>query len=369
MAEIFNSDFGNRITWETAALFLCTLALLTVCSLMLYPFLPAITGAIVLTIITRRPHQWWRRKIRNRTAAACSALLLVTISIIGPVLLLVHFLVRQAINGTQMLQDGRAERSLDALLNRFPQLAAAMEQSSQFITIGETIQKLAGFVASSLVALFGNSLLIGGQIVIMLFLLFFLYRDEEIAVNFFFRLLPLTDTEARGLMRRLGETIRATVLGRLLIAIVQGTVAGTVFALLGVHAAVILGLLTAMVGLLPPFGAYLIWLPVAIWLAATGHWIKMAILIAVGSLIISTLDNFLYPILVGSQLRQHTVSVFLALLGGIWLFGIPGLVLGPLVFSATEALFAIWRSRMGGFASLGPDSVIGTVILESKSDR
>ena len=111
------------------------------------------------------------------------------------------------------------------------------------------------------------------------------------------------------------------------------------------HAAVVLGLLTAVAGMIPPFGAYIVWLPVAAWLAITGHWIRMAILLGVGSLIISTLDNFLYPVLVGSQLRQHTVSVFLSLLGGVWLFGVAGLVLGPLTFSATEALLAIWKAR------------------------
>jgi predicted PurR-regulated permease PerM len=331
--------------WKTVALFLITLAVLCICALVLYPFISAITGAVVLAIITRKPYLWWRARIRNRTAAAGSALLLVTLSIIGPALYLVQYLARHAINGAAMLQDGRAQRALDAFLDRFPRLASVIEHGSEFVTLGDATEKLARFVSSHLVGVLSNSLAAVSQIVIMLFLLFFLYRDEEIGVGFLTRLLPLSKSEADSLIRRLGETIRATVLGRLMVAVAQGIVAGALFALLGLHAAVILGLLTAVVGLAPPFGAYIVWLPVAAWLGVTGHWVRMTILLGIGSLIISTLDNFLYPALVGTQLRQHTVSVFLSLLGGVWLFGIAGLVLGPLVFSTAEALLAIWKAR------------------------
>ena len=341
---------------KTVALFLITLAVVGVCALILYPFISAITGAVVLAIITRRPYVWWRARIRNRTAAAGTALLLVTVSIIGPVLLLVQYLARHAINGAAMLQDGRAQGALDAFLGRFPRLAALVEHSSEFITLGDATEKLAGFVSSHLMGVLSNSLAAVSQIVIMLFLLFFLYRDGEMSVVFLTRLLPLSQAETDSLIRRLGDTIRATVLGRLAVAVVQGIVAGAVFGMLGIRVAVILGLLTALVGLAPPFGAYIVWLPVAVWLGATGHWIRMAILLGVGSLIISTLDNFLYPALVGSQLRQHTVSVFLSLLGGIWLFGIAGLVLGPLIFSAAEALLAIWKARSSGAHCQPPPS-------------
>ncbi len=369
MAEIYKSGNGGQTNWKSAALFMVTLALLTACGFMLYPFLPAISGAIVLAIVIRRPYRWWRARLRNRTAAASSALLLVTISIVGPVLLLLYYLIRLAINGAEMLQNGQAQRSFDAFLGRFPQLAATMEGSAGFTNFGEAVQKVAGFAASYLVSLLSNSVAAVAQIVIMLFLLFFLFRDQEIVLDFLSRLLPLTQTESDAFRRRLGETIRATVVGRLAVAVIQGTVAGSVFAALGVHAAVVLGLLTTIAAMLPPFGSYIIWLPVALWFALTGQWIKMAILLAVGSLIISTLDNFLYPVLVGSQLRQHTVSVFLSLLGGIWLFGLPGLVLGPLVFSATEALLAIWKLRMNGASAAAPDSDTAETMVRQESPR
>lgn len=341
------ANTGERSTWRAGAFFLFAVMVFFLCGFLLYPFIPALTGVAVLGILTRRAHHWWLSKIRNSTAAAASAVLLVAISIVGPLVFAGQYLVRQAIAGVQMLQNGRGRQILDAVLERFPQIGRAFESSSEFITAGEALQKTAGFVATHLGGVLSNSLAAISQIVVMLFLLFFFYRDEQSIVRFFQQLLPLTESETRFLMNRLGDTVRATVLGRLVVATIQGLVATLVFSALGVHAALILGLLTTLCALIPPFGPYLVWLPVAIWLVMTGHWIKMAILIATGTLIISTLDNFLYPVLVGAHLRQHTVAVFLSLIGGIWAFGLSGLFLGPLIFSTAEALLLIWRIRLG----------------------
>lgn len=345
--ELPGAGIGAQFAWKTAAFFLLTVATFSLCGLLLQPFLPAITGAAVLGTLTRRPYHWWRGKIRKSTVAAASALALVTFSIIGPILFVGQYLLRRAIAGVQLLQNGHSSQILASVLERFPQIGRMIESSSEFITIGEALQKTAGFIASNLGGLLSNSLAAISQIIVMLFLLFFLYRDEAEFRDFLGGLLPLTAAESAFLMKRLGDTLRATVVGRLIVASIQGVVAALIFSALGVRAAVVLGLLTTAVGLIPPFGPYLVWLPVAIWLGVTGHWIKMIILLAAGTLIISTLDNFLYPALVGAHLRQHTVAVFLSLIGGIWMFGLAGLVLGPLIFSASEALLLIWRLRLG----------------------
>ena len=348
ISDVHRSAAGEQTKWTTTAFFLLTVIVLATSGLMLYPFLPAITGAVVLAIVTRRPYRWLAGKIRNASAAALSALILVSISIIAPALVLGQYFVRQAIAGAQMLQDGGGKRIFDSLLERFPPLARAIEHSSEFITLGDLLQRAAQFVGSHLIAVLSNSVAAISQLVIMLFLLFFLYRDEETIMRFISRLLPLTDSETKVLMQRLGDTLSATVVGGLVVATIQGVVAGALFAFLGVHAAAVLALLTTVVGLIPPFGPYVVWFPVALWMGLTGHWIKMVVLLGAGTLIISSLDNFLYPVLVGAHLRQHTAFVFLSILGGIWLFGISGVVIGPLIFSASGALLAIWRARLGG---------------------
>lgn len=336
----------GRITWKIATLFLITLAVVIECLRMLSPFTPAIVGALVLAVVTRRPHLWLRSKTGSRTAAASLALLAVTISIVVPGFLLLQNSGHHLLRAARLLQSGATEHSISQFLAGHTQIASLLQITSRYLTLSQATERAAGFVSSHLVGLFSNSVAALMQIVIMLFLLFFLYRDDDAALRFLYRMLPLHDSEARNMITRIAQTIRATVLGRFIIAAVQGVVAGVTFASLGVTGATLLGVLTAIVAIIPSFGAYLVWLPVAAYLALTGHWIKTVILLGVGSLIISTLDNLLYPVLVGVQLRQHTVSIFLSLLGGVWLFGVSGLVLGPVLFCAAESLLDVWKQRL-----------------------
>jgi predicted PurR-regulated permease PerM len=97
--------------------------------------------------------------------------------------------------------------------------------------------------------------------------------------------------------------------------------------------------------MIPAFGSFLVWGPVAIYLGLTGHWGKAALLAIWGGLIVSTIDNILYPILVGSHLRAHTATILLAVLGGIALFGPVGIVLGPVLFTIAATLLDIWHTR------------------------
>ncbi|MHB1935748.1 MAG: AI-2E family transporter [Acidobacteriaceae bacterium] len=337
-----------RFTWKNIALFIITLAILLACLLMLRPFTPAIVGAIVLAVVTRRPHRWLRRKIGNPTITSSVALVLATLSIIVPCLFLAQIVGQYAMTAARTVQNGGVEQGVNAFLVQYPQLYSTLQHSSEVLSLSQSAQKTAEFLAGSLVTVLSSSVAALMQTIIMLFILFFLYRDEEIVVRFLYRLFPLAESETHCLLERINETVRATFLGRFVAAAIQGLVAGVVFAALGIHDAAILGVLTTTVAIVPYFGAYVIWVPVAIYFAMTGHWFRMAILIAAGSLVISTLDNFLYPVLVGAQLRQHTVSIFLSLLGGIWLFGISGLVLGPVIFSVAESLLAIWSHRLQG---------------------
>jgi predicted PurR-regulated permease PerM len=337
-----------QFTWKSISLFIVTIGILAVCLLMLRPFTPAIVGAIVLAVVTRRPQRWLRRKIGKPTGTAWVALIFTTLSIIVPGLFLVQIIGQYAVAAARLLQNGSVEHGVSVFLARYPYLSSTLQRSSEVLSLSQAVQKGAEFLAGSLVAMLSGSVAALAQTIIMLFLLFFLYRDEEVALRFLYKLFPLVDSETHYLMERIEETIRATFLGRFVVAAIQGLVAGVIFAALGIRDAAILGVITAIVAIVPSFGAYVVWTPVAIYFSMTGHWIRMAILIAVGSLVISTLDNFLYPMLVGAQLRQHTVSIFLSLLGGIWLFGISGLVLGPVIFSAAESLLAIWKKRLHG---------------------
>lgn len=332
-------------TWKNVALFLLTLGVLVLCMLMLRAFLAAIVGAVVLAVATQRPLRWLRTRVHNATGAAAIALSVTTLCVIVPGMLLGRVIAQYALTIGRMLRNGTIEKSVLAAADHHPFLTSLIQESSSFLEWSKAAEKAGSYLATNVVTVLSNSAVALTQTIIMLFLLFFLYRDGEIALRFIYTLLPMEEAEARTLVKGVEDTIRATFLGHFVVAAIQGLVAGIIFAILGVGDAALLGLLTAIAAILPYFGAYVVWLPVAVFLGLGGHWLKAIILVVLGTLIISTLDNLLYPMLVGAQLRQHTAMIFLALLGGIWLFGVPGLILGPVLFSAASSLLAIWHAR------------------------
>jgi predicted PurR-regulated permease PerM len=134
----------------------------------------------------------------------------------------------------------------------------------------------------------------------------------------------------------------------MIVAIVQGTLGGVIFWFLGIHAALLWGVLMAFLSLLPAIGSALVWFPVAIYLLITGAVWQGLVLIAYGALVIGLIDNFLRPILVGNDTRMPDYVVLISTLGGIALFGINGFVLGPLIavmFITFWNIFSVSRQR------------------------
>jgi predicted PurR-regulated permease PerM len=117
------------------------------------------------------------------------------------------------------------------------------------------------------------------------------------------------------------------------------------FWVLGVPAALVWALVMAVLATIPSLGTFLVWMPVAVYLALTGHWVKAGILVGWGTFVIGTVDNLLYPTLVGTKIQMHTVPVLFAVLGGIALFGISGVVLGPLVLTTAVTLLRFWSPK------------------------
>lgn len=332
-------------SWKNIALFLLTLTVLVCCLLILRVFLAAIVGALVLAVATQPLHRWLRKTLASPTAAASVAIFLVAIGIILPGIFLVRVLGQYVVAAGTALSNGSVEAAVQQAVNHHPQLAALLQQGSRFLTWNNAAERAGAFLSAHAISLLSNSIGAITQTIVMLFLLFFLYRDNTAALRALYSMLPMERKEALDLVTSVEVTIRAAFLGHLAVAAIQGIVAAIVFALLRVTGAAPLGILTALAAMVPTFGAYVVWLPVAVYLGLAGRWLPAILLIAIGSLVISTLDNLLYPLLVGAQLRQHPAIILLALLGGVWMFGIAGLVLGPVLFSMAMALLHIWQAR------------------------
>jgi predicted PurR-regulated permease PerM len=111
----------------------------------------------------------------------------------------------------------------------------------------------------------------------------------------------------------------------------------------------------ALLAVVPLLGAFIVWIPAALFLALEGSWGKALILVVWGGAIVGTIDNLLRPILVGQRLKLHTVFAFMSVVGGLMLFGPAGLVLGPAVLTVTNVLLEIWRSRFAAESDAPPN--------------
>jgi predicted PurR-regulated permease PerM len=331
--------------WKQITLFLLTLGVLILCALLLHPFFSAIVGAIVLAVVTQRPYDWLASRIKNRSLCAAVTLILIVLAVIVPAFFLAQKLGEQALNTAHAFRNGAHQEKITSFIANRPALANRIEDFTSSIDINNVARSTAAYLGGNLAGLLGNSVRIITQLVVMLFLLFFLLRDRALALTSLRALLPLHEDESTELLDRVGNTILATALGRLTIAAVQGVLAGLAFWVLGVPGVILWAFTLTICAMIPAFGSFLVWGPVAIYLGLTGHWGKAALLGLWGGVIVSTIDNILYPILVGSHLRAHTATILLSILGGIAVFGPIGIVLGPVLFTLASTLLDIWHTR------------------------
>jgi predicted PurR-regulated permease PerM len=331
--------------WKQIALFLLTLGTLIVTALIVKPFLVAIVGAIVIAVVTERPYRWLATKITRPNLCAAVALVLIILSVIIPVIYLAENVGRQIAQVVANLRSEPTQQKIADYFSRHPALAARILSISNSLDLTQTMRSTAGYLGTKVASFIGSSIGWITQIVIMLFILFFAYRDRVQANSFVRSLLPLDDDEATQLLERLRGTIYATALGRMAIAAIQGALGGLAYWVLGVPNSFLWGILTALMAMVPAFGAFLVWMPIVLYLGFNGHWIKAALLAVWSGAVVSTIDNFLYPVMVGPQLRQHSVAVLLSILGGVALFGVTGIILGPIAFTAASTLLDFWRKR------------------------
>ena len=148
----------------------------------------------------------------------------------------------------------------------------------------------------------------------------------------------LTDTA-------LADTILATVYGTLAVSAVQGLLGGLMFWWLGLPVPLLWGVVMALLAVLPALGAFVVWIPAALFLMLEGSWEKALILTVWGGVVVGGIDNLLRPILLGDRLKLHTVVAFISLVGGLMLLGPSGLILGPVALTITTELLEVWRKR------------------------
>lgn len=282
--------------------------------------------------------------------------LVIVFVVLVPTFLVTLAVADQGIALYQSIESGevRPAAALLRLEQQWPAIAAFLERFG--LEVGEIRGTMADFAgaASSFVA--GLAVSAGQNLTrfavmsfLMLYLLFFALRDGKEILELAVWALPLGDERERAIFAKFGEVGRATIKGTLVVGVIQGTLGGIMFLILGIQGAAFWGAVMIFLSILPAVGSALVWAPAAVILAVKGAWIKALVLAIFGALVIGLIDNILRPLLVGRDTKMPDWLILLSTLGGLSVFGLSGFVIGPIIaamFLSVWAMFGdVWEER------------------------
>jgi len=189
-----------------------------------------------------------------------------------------------------------------------------------------------------------------GEVVLGFFILFFvmyyLFAEGPQILSGIRQISPLSKKHHDALLSNINNVVRGVIEGQIVLGLIQGLLAGLLFWILGVPNALFWGFVTAIVSMLPVVGAFMIWLPIAIWLLLSGMIWQGVTLIIIGGAVISQIDNMLRPYLVGRYAEVHPALVLIGVLGGMSVFGIAGFILGPLILALFVAFLRFYAEEV-----------------------
>ena len=336
------------------AAFLLLLALVTAAFFwIISPFFGAVFWAMVLALMFMPVHRRLCALLRGRdTLAALGTLLFCMVIVVVPMIFVVGAMVDEATSFTQRLRTGEfnPRTYFEQIQNALPGWSRDLLGRFGLFNAQDVVDKLTAAVVQGGQALTARALAIGQNTLmllvnlgIMLYLLFFFLRDGRDLAQTIRRAVPMQRQHTDFLLSKFATVVRATVKGTVVVALVQGMLGGVAFAFLGIHGAVLWGVVMSVLSLLPAIGAALVWAPVAIYLIATGSMIEGLGLAAWGVGVMGMVDNLLRPILVGKETKLPDYLVLLSTIGGLSIFGVNGFLIGPAIaalFVATWALFS-----------------------------
>ncbi|MEO8740235.1 MAG: AI-2E family transporter [Casimicrobiaceae bacterium] len=354
---------GNALARNPALARLAMLAVLTLgigwlCLQMALPFVSSLTWALTLAVLGGPMHRWLQRKMGLRTLAALAATAVVSLVVALPALIVGATIAQEVVDAAAHLDTLLARHPWASLVERYTWLEGLARWLTANVDFSSTTQQVLGAAAASVRSLTVVSIHTAISALITVFFLFYFFRDHALLLEALPRFLPLSEVETREIGGKVRDTIEAMVYGTVAVAALQGLLGGVAFWLLGLPSPVLWGAVMMVLSLLPMFGAALVWMPAAGYLALQGRFGAALLLIVCGALLIGLIDNLLKPMLIRRQIHLHTVAVFMAMLGGLAVFGAAGLVLGPVVLAVGIGLLDVWRRLFGArqMSNLAPAS-------------
>jgi len=320
------------------------------------PFLVPLCWAAVLVVVFYPLQMRFAVHIRNRSVLALLMCAIIVVLIIGPLAYLFVAVVNQAAGAVAKVNELYESGELNQLLALdFPLAQAVKAKLAEHYDITPTnldqivrdaIGKVSGVLLDQTTWLISNATKAVFYFGLMVFAMFYFFRHGEFIVQKARRLLPLDPDQVETAFAQLRDVTQATMYGGVAVALMQGLLGGVLFAIVGISSPMFWGAVMAFLSLLPFVGAFIVYVPAGIVLMLTGSMVQGIVVIAVGIGIISQIDNFVRPLLISGRTSMHPLLLFFAILGGITLFGLLGLVVGPIVAACFVILLKIFELRL-----------------------
>ena len=333
----------------------CTIILLYIFFLMLRPYLSYLIWGALLAMIANPLNKRLRKRMSNGNLRAFIMSVIVVAVLIVPAVLLVLGLVSEATNMYNSFREASAAGQYDFILK--PEVYQWNEKVTEYLGpyvdiskidiegfISDNFRRLTAYLAGKVSSVVGNVSLAIVSFVFIVFSMFFFIRDGDKIANYLWNLLPMSDDLRQKLVAHQKEVLEASIYGGLIIAAVQGGLGALIFWILGLQSPLFWGVVMAFLSIIPLVGPWVVYLPAAAILAFTGSWVKAVILLALGAVVVSQADNFLRPVIVGKRAKIPTLILLFSILGGLRVFGILGLLLGPIIASLVLTLVNFYRN-------------------------
>jgi predicted PurR-regulated permease PerM len=298
------------------------------------------------------------RAFRGRRGLASAATVLIVIVVVGaPLVAVLGVVAAEAIRVTENVRPWVQEhlREPTVLADRLaaiPGFEKLLPYREEIVTkAGELVGGIGNFLFDRIRATTRGTVVFFFHVSLLLYTMFFFLLDGDRLLKKIMEYMPLPEADERRMAAKFVSVTRATLKGTLLIGALQGTLAGAAFAVAGIEGAVFWGTVMTLLSIIPGVGTALVWVPAAIVLGLTGAWTKAILLAVWCGAVVGTVDNVLRPRLVGRDTQMHDLLVLFGTLGGILLFGVVGIVVGPIV----AALFVtVWEMYGVAFRSQLP---------------
>lgn len=345
-------------SFRTGFVLLLVLAISALFLAVIWPFLKPLLLGAMLAGLSHPLYQWVTRLLGGRkSAGAALTLLILFVLAVGPISAFVGVVVTQALQVSEQAipwvqQHFGAASTFNAhdwLVQRFPALAAYVPTQAQIMeNVGNAAKSAGGFLVAGASRMTAGTAAFLLDLFVMFYAMFFFFRDGRAILEKIFYYTPLDHEDEVRVLERFTSVTRATIKGTVVIGIIQGGLAGMGFWVAGIGGAAFWGTIMAILSIVPGIGAALVWVPGVAYLYFTGQALAATLLLAWCAAIVGSVDNILRPMLVGKDAKMPDLLILVGTLGGLFLFGPIGFIVGPIVCGLFLTVWEIYGTTFKG---------------------